>query len=137
MDSENNAFDTSLAQYKKAAHVSRKQIALRTMVATIPYAGSAILEIWDRLAQQRTEERLNTVFERMKERLESISQEKIDQAFLDSEQFQTLLYLLIEKLHTTQDEEKLQMFGNSAGQQCKYRVQTGRQGTVRPNTARS
>ena len=55
--------------YKRASRVSVGEIAMRTAVAAIPYAGNSVLELWDGLAQRRTQERLNTVFDEMKEQL--------------------------------------------------------------------
>lgn len=99
--------------YKEAAHSSVGEIALRSSVSAIPYAGAPILELWNGVAQRRVHERLNTVFAEMKECLDAVDAEKVDRAFFDSEEFQTLLYLLIEKLHTTHEQAKLRMFGDA------------------------
>lgn len=113
MESHPDAVDISLDQLKRDAQTSAARIAARTLVAMIPYAGGPILELWSGVAQRRTEARLGTVFEKMKERLASIDKEKVDKTFFDSEEFQTLLYLLMERLHTTHDDEKLQAFGTA------------------------
>ena len=49
----------------------------------------------------------------MKDSLDRIEEEKIDRGFYDSEEFQSLLLLLIEKLQTTHDRDKLKSFANA------------------------
>lgn len=112
MPKKRNEISKAIDVYKKAASVSVSEIALRTTVAAIPYAGGSILELWGGIAQRRTQERLNAVFEEMKQQLDETAVEKINRAFFDSEEFQTLLYLLLEKLHVTHDHTKLKMFGD-------------------------
>jgi hypothetical protein len=102
-----------LANYKNDSETAIQEIATRGAISAIPYAGSAILEILNGLAQRRTQERLNTLFDAVKSRLDSLSEEKIDQEFFSSEEFQSLLFLLLEKLHTTHDKERLRMFGSA------------------------
>ena len=89
------------------------QIAFRTLVAGIPYAGGPILELWAGAAQRRVQERLHNVFAAMKDCIERLSESKIDRAFFESEEFQSLLFLLLEKLHTTHDADKLKIFGSA------------------------
>jgi hypothetical protein len=84
-------------------------------VAGIPYAGGPILEIMNGLAQRRVGERLNVVLDAMKQQLESISKEKVNKVFFGSEEFQSLLYLLLERLHATHNQEKLKTFGRALG----------------------
>lgn len=88
-------------------------LALRTALAGIPYAGSAILEILNGLAQRRNQERLNSVFDQMTNRLNQLGEEKLDREYFRSEEFQSLLFLLLERIHTTHDSDKLRMFGNA------------------------
>jgi hypothetical protein len=113
MSDERRETDLTLDRYKERAHTTVTEIVLRTTVAAIPYAGGAILELWNGAAQRRTQERLNAVLDEMRERLESTSEQKVNRAFFDSEEFQTLLYLVIERLHTTHNAEKLKMFGDA------------------------
>jgi hypothetical protein len=84
-------------------------------VAGIPYAGGPILEIISGLAKRRVEERLDVVFAAMKQQLELMSQEKVNQAFFSSEEFQSLFYLLLERLHATHHQEKLKTLGRALG----------------------
>jgi hypothetical protein len=102
-----------IKNYKDDSEISIQRIVMRSTVAAIPLAGGAMLEIFDGLAQRRMQERLNGVFDEMKNRLDQLGEEKIDQEYFRSEEFQTLLFLLIEKLHTTHDKERLAMFGDA------------------------
>ena len=115
MTDECSDMGTNLDLYREAARPSIAEIALRTTVAGIPYAGGPILEIMNGLAQRRVGERLNVVFAAMRQQLELISKEKVNQAFFDSEEFQSLLYLLLERLHATHHQEKLKTFGRALG----------------------
>jgi hypothetical protein len=109
----NEELNVALAKHKDSAQVTAKQVAIRTLVAGIPYAGGPILELVDGLAQRRTQERLNAVFVGMKDCLDRLGEEKLDREFFDSEEFQSLLFLLIEKLQTTHDADKLKIFANA------------------------
>ena len=124
MPDEQYKLGEALDSYKEGARVTAAEIAARTTVASIPYAGGPILELWNGLAQRRTQERVNTVFENMRERLEFMDADKVNRAFFDSEEFQTLLYLLLEKLHTTHDERKLKMFGDALANSGRTEFQT-------------
>jgi hypothetical protein len=88
-------------------------MAVRTALAAIPFAGGAILELVDGLAQRRVQQRLNDVFDSMRERLSVLDEDKVDRVFFHSEEFQTLLFLLLERLHTTHDTDKLRIFGSA------------------------
>jgi hypothetical protein len=100
-----------LNKRRSEAEVNARQIALSAFIASIPYAGGSIMEILHGRAQQRTEKRLNDVFEAMKSNIDALGADKIDRHFLESEEFQTILFLVLEKLHTTHDDEKLKAFG--------------------------
>lgn len=99
--------------YKKDSETTIQNIVLRSAVQGVPFIGSSIMEIFNGLAQRRAQERLNDMFDEVKKRLDSVGDEKIDREFFKSEEFQTLLFLLLERLHTTHDSEKLKMFGNA------------------------
>ena len=53
------------------------------------------------------------VFDQMTSRLRQLGDEKVDREYFQSEAFQSLLFLLVERLHTTHDAERLRMFGNA------------------------
>ncbi len=102
-----------LDQYRKDSDTPIQEITLRSAIAGVPLVGSSILELFNGLAQRRQQERLNQVFDAVKNRLHELGEEKIDRQFFNSEEFQTLLFLIIERLHTTGDAEKLRMFGSA------------------------
>jgi hypothetical protein len=104
---------TELDLYKTDSETTIQNIVVRSVIQGVPFIGSSIMEIFNGLAQRRAQERLNDVFDEMKNRLDSVGHEKLDREFFKSEEFQTLLFLLIERLHTTHDTEKLKMFGNA------------------------
>jgi hypothetical protein len=106
---------TEIEQFESDSGPTIQEIALRTTLSAIPFAGSALLELSSGLAQRRTQERLSNVFSQMKDRLSLLSEEKVDRTYFHSEEFQSLFYLLAERLHTTHDAEKLKMFGNALG----------------------
>jgi hypothetical protein len=105
--------DVELDQHRKDSDTAIQDITLRSVIAAVPLVGSSILEIFNGLAQRRQQERLNDVFDAVKNRLHELGEEKIDRQFFKSEEFQTLLFLIIERLHTTGDAEKLRMFGSA------------------------
>jgi len=107
--------ETELRLYKQGSETAIQEIAVRTALATIPFAGSALLEIFNGLAQRRAQERLNDLFGQMRSRLNLLGEEKVDRDYFHSAEFQSLLFLLIDKLHTTHDAERLRMFGNALG----------------------
>jgi hypothetical protein len=104
-----------IAQHKERAETTLREIVLSTAISLIPYAGSAINEIKNGLAQRRVQERLDDFFDAMKERLHTVAEDKVDKEYFHSEEFQTLLYLLLERLHTTHDKKKLRIFGITLG----------------------
>jgi hypothetical protein len=61
----------------------------------------------------RFERRLLLVFEELDAQQKRIESSIPDRRYYESEEFQSLLGLVIEKLHTTHDEEKLRMFGDA------------------------
>jgi hypothetical protein len=107
--------DAEFDQYRKDSDTAIQEMALRSVIASVPLVGSSILEIFNGLAQRRQQERLNNVFDAVKSRLHELGEEKIDRQFFNSEEFQTLLFLIIERLHTTGDAEKLRIFGSALG----------------------
>jgi hypothetical protein len=61
----------------------------------------------------RFERRLLRVFEELDAQQKRIEASIPDRRYYESEEFQSLLGLVIEKLHTTHDEEKLRIFGDA------------------------
>jgi hypothetical protein len=105
--------NAELDQHKKDSDTSIQEITLRSIIAGVPFVGGSILEICNGVAQRRQQERLSEVFDAVKNRLHDLGEEKIDRQFFNSEEFQTLLFLIIERLHITGDAKKLRMFGSA------------------------
>jgi hypothetical protein len=107
--------EIELRKYKADSEVTVQKIAARSIIVEAvwktPFAGAAMLEVFNGLAQQRSQERLNKLFDQLKDSLGRLDEEKIDRDYFRSEEFQTLLFLLLEKLHTTHEDEKLRIFG--------------------------
>jgi hypothetical protein len=64
-------------------------------------------------SSSRFEERFLLVAEELEEQQKRIGDRIPDKRYYESEEFQTLFALLIERLHTTHQQEKLKMFGNA------------------------
>ncbi len=76
MANASNELGNALERYKEVAQASATEIAMRTTVSAIPYAGGSLLTLWDGVAQRRVQERLSAVFQEMKEHLEKSDSEK-------------------------------------------------------------
>lgn len=107
--------NSELDQYKEDSEITVQNLVLRSIIQGVPFVGSSIMEIFNGLAQRRQQDRLNDFFDAVKNRLHDLGEEKIDREFFKSEEFQTLLFLILEKLHTTHDRAKLKMFGTALG----------------------
>jgi hypothetical protein len=81
---------------------------LLLLVSMIPIAGGSINSLLSGVAKRRVVDRATEVFGAVKERLEEVEESKIDRAFFETEEFQTLLTLVLEQLQTTHDKAKLQ-----------------------------
>lgn len=103
--------DEELKDYKEDNDRTVQGIVMRAIAVAVPVVGSSALEIIDGMAQRRSQERINTVFDEMRNRLHELGRDKIDESFFHSPEFETLVFLLVEKLHTTHDGEKLKLFG--------------------------
>jgi len=64
-------------------------------------------------SSSRFEERFLRVAEELNAQHKRIQEKIPDEAYYQSEEFQTLLGLLLERLHTTHDRKKLKMFGDA------------------------
>jgi hypothetical protein len=95
--------------YQDGARLDGGDEALTALIASIPYAGSAIGSILSGRAQRQMHERAADVFEAFKQRLEQLEGQKIDKTFFESDEFLTLFTLTLEQLQTTHDKTKLKM----------------------------
>ena len=108
-----NRTTNALQAYEQAANKSAVEIGLRTLIAGIPYAGGPMLEIFGGVAQGRVQRRLNHVLRTMDSILRDLDASKVDRDFFQTEEFQTLIYLIIEKLATIHNTEKLKALGTA------------------------
>jgi hypothetical protein len=72
----------------------------------------------------RSEKRFLRVAEALNEQYKQIEEKIPDATYYESEEFQTLMGLVIERLHTTCDDEKLKMFGNALANSGSSEFQT-------------
>jgi hypothetical protein len=82
---------------------------LFALIAAIPMIGGSINSLLTGVAKHRVIERATEVFSAVKERLEQVEESKIDRAFFESEEFQTLLTLVLEQLQSSHDKAKMRM----------------------------
>ena len=87
-----------------------EDIAQRALINLIPWAGSSMDNIftskWSNYQQNRLEIFQNCV----KEQFQQIDEEKVDFAFIESEEFFDLIISLIEKSVKTRHKEKIELF---------------------------
>lgn len=105
--------DQSMREYSKTLEPVIGREGVNAAIALIPYVGGSILSLMNDLAGRRFYERTKDVFEVVKERLEEVGEAKINKEFFKGEEFQTLLFLALEQLRTTHDEDKQVMLANA------------------------
>jgi hypothetical protein len=81
------------------------------VLSLIPGVGHAVIELMTDLAIQRTNNRVNDLFEHFTNRIREVGEDKVDREWFRSEEFQTLLYEAFRQLNVTHDREKIEMLG--------------------------
>ncbi len=81
------------------------------VLSLIPGVGHAVIELMTDLAIQRTNNRVNDMFEHFTNRIREVGEDKVDREWFRSEEFQTLLYEAFRQLNVTHDREKIEMLG--------------------------
>src|ERR1700722_17600688 len=104
-----NRITIAIEVHKDGAGCDGGNEAMSALIASIPYAGSAINSILSGRAQRQMHERVTDVFEAFKESVEQMQEEKIDKGFFESDEFLTLFTLMLEQIQTTHDKTKLKM----------------------------
>jgi hypothetical protein len=86
--------------------------AIAAALAKYPFVSQMLISL---LANSTTrfEERFLAVAEQLDAQQKRIEKKIPDERYYSSEEFQTLIGLIIERLHTTHDREKLRMFGRA------------------------
>lgn len=83
------------------------------VLSLIPGVGGAVTEMLTELAIQRTNNRMKEMFEHFTDSIRNIGEDKVDREWFRSEDFQTLLYEVIQQLHVTHDRKKIEMLGTA------------------------
>lgn len=86
--------------------------ALAAKLAAMPAVSEIVLSLFN-FGSVRFERRLLVVAEELNAQQRRIEASIPDRKYYESEEFQSLIGLVIEKLNTTHDEEKLRMFGDA------------------------
>lgn len=85
---------------------------LAAALAPMPFVSQIITSLFAN-STVRFERRFLKVAEALNEQQRRIENKIPDRSYYESEEFQTLIGLVIERLHTTRDAEKLSMFGTA------------------------
>ena len=94
--------------------------ALAAAMASMPFVSQVLISLLNS-SSSRFEKRFLRVAEALNDQQKRIEDKIPDLNYYESDEFQTLLGLVIERLHTTRDDEKLKMFGNAlanSGSSC-------------------
>jgi hypothetical protein len=86
--------------------------ALAAAMASMPFVSQVLISLLNS-SSSRFEKRFLRVAEALNDQQKRIEDKIPDLNYYESDEFQTLLGLVIERLHTTRDDEKLKMFGNA------------------------
>jgi hypothetical protein len=83
--------------------------AAATIGTTMPFVASVLTNLFGR-SSARFERRFLKVAEELNAQQKRIEDKIPDKKYYESEEFQSLLILILEKIHTTHDDEKLRRF---------------------------
>jgi hypothetical protein len=86
--------------------------ALAVALGSMPFVSQVLISLLTS-SSSRFEKRFLRVAEALNDQQKRIEDKIPDRGYYKSDEFQTLLGLIIERLHTTHDDEKLKMFGNA------------------------
>lgn len=96
---------------KRMLHEKIMSAGFAGVLSLIPGVGHAVIELMTDLAIQRTNNRVNDMFEHFTNRIREVGEDKVDREWFRSEEFQTLLYEAFRQLNVTHDREKIEMLG--------------------------
>jgi hypothetical protein len=99
----------TLDQYERSVVAAPGNLVIEAALNAVPFVGSSIAALLSGKAQERVRQRVADVFTAMKEKLDSVEEESVRKDYFSSEEFQTLLALVIEQLQTTHDKDKLRL----------------------------
>ena len=106
------------AEIRDEAERPVQELLRRTGIAgalsLIPFGvGASINEMLAQLAQRRTHERMNAIFDEMAQHIRDLGEEKIDRDWFRGDEFQTLMFEALHQLHVTHNKEKVEMLGKA------------------------
>ena len=102
-----------LDRFADDAIVSPGDLAVDAAINAIPLVGGSISSLFSGKARQRIIERCVEVFKIVKERIEKVEETKVAKEYFETEEFQTLLSLVIGQLQTSHQHDKLRMLGTA------------------------
>jgi hypothetical protein len=105
--------EKSLEFYSEELETDIPSKVVKLAIEAIPHFGSYITKLLFGDAQKRIAERAKYVFDAVRERVENLDKSKIDKKFLKSDEFMTIVTLILEQLQTTHDKVKLEMMANA------------------------
>lgn len=83
---------------------------LKILIQSIPYIGTPLNEILFEHRGKIKQDRLNKFLQNLKDYFDTVSEAPINEAYVNSEEFGDIFESIIEKVATTQNEEKLKRF---------------------------
>lgn len=103
------------------------------LVVSLSPLGKALDKVMSGAAQRRLIERIVEVFEEVKSQLDKAGEAQIQEEYFMTEEFQTLLTLVLQELQTTHDRTKLRMLATalSNSSQIKFQYETRKELFVR------
>jgi hypothetical protein len=109
--------ETSLARIKESVDVETTSelggATVAGLLSLIPGIGAAIQSLADGRAKENLEKRWLVLFSEFKTRIEEIRSSIPDEAFYGSEEFQSLLAVVLEQLATTHRKAKLKVLAGA------------------------
>lgn len=93
------------------------------LAASLFPVGRALDKLMNGVAQRRLIERIVEVFEEVKSRLDEAKEATIEKEYFLTEEFQTLLTLVLQEIQTTHDRAKLQMLASALSNSCQTKFQ--------------
>jgi len=84
--------------------------ALRAVVNVIPYIGSSLDVLFASKGKEIIQKRINTFLSELHLEMEKVKEEKVDKAYLESEEFFDLLISALEKVSKTRSKRKISLY---------------------------
>ena len=115
--------EKALDQLASSARVDVGKEVIRLAASLFP-VGRALDRLMNGVAQRRLIERIVEVFEEVKLQLDGAGEATIEKEYFLTEEFQTLLTLVLQEIQTTHDRTKLQMLASALSNSCQTKFQS-------------